>query len=265
MAAVILPMSAAHLVSVCTDDRDVLDLNAVLIIAARRDNPGPHDRRWQRHVTSSLGDAGRALRADRRGVAGQTHIWPIAELTCDHRWSRELDARARHPRARRPCGGAPALAAAPSRMRRFASIRGRARTASRRHVAPLATATVDRRRRLARAAHARSRAGPPAFWHEAAGRSSPAISSSQAAASMIHWSRGGDLRQYLASLERVLALEPARLLPAHGPAIDDPDAAADAHIEHRLGASGRCSPRWPTAATPCRRSPNPSIMDSPRR
>ena len=41
---------------------------------------------------------------------------------------------------------------------------------------------------------------------------------------MIHWSRGGDLGQYLASLERLLALEPRRLLPAHGPVIDDPRA-----------------------------------------
>ena len=34
----------------------------------------------------------------------------------------------------------------------------------------------------------------------------------------------GDLAGYLASLERVRALKPARLLPAHGPVIDDPDA-----------------------------------------
>jgi len=51
---------------------------------------------------------------------------------------------------------------------------------------------------------------------------------------MIHWSRGGDLAQYLASLARLQALDPARLLPAHGPAIDDPQAVLSAYIQHRL-------------------------------
>src|SRR5262249_28365344 len=51
---------------------------------------------------------------------------------------------------------------------------------------------------------------------------------------MIHWSRGGDLKQYLASLARLQALQPARLLPAHGPAIDDPQAVLSAYIQHRL-------------------------------
>jgi len=43
----------------------------------------------------------------------------------------------------------------------------------------------------------------------------------------------GDLTDYLASLERVLALEPARLLPAHGPVIDDPQPLLRNYIEHR--------------------------------
>ena len=51
---------------------------------------------------------------------------------------------------------------------------------------------------------------------------------------MIHWSRGGDLGQYLASLERLLALGPRRLLPAHGPAIDDPQTILSGYIAHRL-------------------------------
>ena len=50
---------------------------------------------------------------------------------------------------------------------------------------------------------------------------------------MIHASRGGDLGQYLASLERLLALEPRRLLPAHGPAIDDPRTILTGYLEHR--------------------------------
>jgi len=44
----------------------------------------------------------------------------------------------------------------------------------------------------------------------------------------------GDLADYLASLERVRALGPARLLPAHGPVIENPDALLRGYIEHRL-------------------------------
>ena len=46
-------------------------------------------------------------------------------------------------------------------------------------------------------------------------------------------SRGGSLAQYLASLRRVLALAPERMLPAHGRAIDDPAAVLSQHLEHR--------------------------------
>jgi glyoxylase-like metal-dependent hydrolase (beta-lactamase superfamily II) len=45
--------------------------------------------------------------------------------------------------------------------------------------------------------------------------------------------RGGDLAQYLESLHRVRAMRPRRLLPGHGPAIDDPDAVLDEYIRHR--------------------------------
>src|SRR5262249_22070491 len=51
---------------------------------------------------------------------------------------------------------------------------------------------------------------------------------------MIHASRGGNLAQYLASLERLQALEPVRLLPAHGAAIDDPRRVLADYIAHRL-------------------------------
>lgn len=46
-------------------------------------------------------------------------------------------------------------------------------------------------------------------------------------------SRGGDLRAYLASLRRVRDLQPARLLPGHGPIVDDPIALIDEYIAHR--------------------------------
>jgi glyoxylase-like metal-dependent hydrolase (beta-lactamase superfamily II) len=44
---------------------------------------------------------------------------------------------------------------------------------------------------------------------------------------------GGDLADYLLSLERVLALEPMRMLPAHGPAIDDPVPLLRSYLAHR--------------------------------
>lgn len=43
----------------------------------------------------------------------------------------------------------------------------------------------------------------------------------------------GDLTAYLASLERGLALDPARLLPAHGPVIDEPAPLLRGYLEHR--------------------------------
>jgi glyoxylase-like metal-dependent hydrolase (beta-lactamase superfamily II) len=46
-------------------------------------------------------------------------------------------------------------------------------------------------------------------------------------------SRGGDLRAYLDSLHRVRALRPRRLLPGHGPEIDDPAAAIARYLDHR--------------------------------
>lgn len=44
---------------------------------------------------------------------------------------------------------------------------------------------------------------------------------------------GGDLAAYLRSLKRVQALAPRRVLPAHGPAIDDPLALIDQYLQHR--------------------------------
>jgi ribonuclease/clavin/mitogillin len=46
-------------------------------------------------------------------------------------------------------------------------------------------------------------------------------------------SRGGNLGQYLASLEAVKLLAPRRLLPGHGPIIDDPVPVIDEYIRHR--------------------------------
>lgn len=46
-------------------------------------------------------------------------------------------------------------------------------------------------------------------------------------------SKGGNLRHYLESLTRVRALEPGRLLPGHGPVVDDPAALIDEYLRHR--------------------------------
>ena len=45
---------------------------------------------------------------------------------------------------------------------------------------------------------------------------------------------GGNLAAYLASLERIAALNPARMLPAHGPVIDDPVPLLRDYVQHRL-------------------------------
>jgi glyoxylase-like metal-dependent hydrolase (beta-lactamase superfamily II) len=50
---------------------------------------------------------------------------------------------------------------------------------------------------------------------------------------MIHTSAGGNLTQYFASLERLLALDALVLLPAHGPRIDTPAEVLNGHLEHR--------------------------------
>ena len=44
---------------------------------------------------------------------------------------------------------------------------------------------------------------------------------------------GGDLAAYLLSLERVLAVDPGRVLPAHGPVIDDPLPLLRGYLAHR--------------------------------
>jgi glyoxylase-like metal-dependent hydrolase (beta-lactamase superfamily II) len=50
---------------------------------------------------------------------------------------------------------------------------------------------------------------------------------------MIPWSHGGNLGDYLRSLERLVALRPDVLYPAHGSEIRDPQAVLHAHLVHR--------------------------------
>lgn len=72
-----------------------------------------------------------------------------------------------------------------------------------------------------------------AFWHESSRTIFTGDLVAEGTSVMIHWSGGGDLAQYLASLERLLALEPRRLLPAHGPQIDDPPRLLTSYLRHR--------------------------------
>lgn len=46
-------------------------------------------------------------------------------------------------------------------------------------------------------------------------------------------SQGGDVAAYLASLERILQLEPETMLPAHGPVIDRPAELLREYVDHR--------------------------------
>jgi glyoxylase-like metal-dependent hydrolase (beta-lactamase superfamily II) len=50
---------------------------------------------------------------------------------------------------------------------------------------------------------------------------------------MIPAGRGGNLRDYLASLGRLATLDAARIYPGHGPIIDAPARIIDEYLEHR--------------------------------
>jgi glyoxylase-like metal-dependent hydrolase (beta-lactamase superfamily II) len=72
-----------------------------------------------------------------------------------------------------------------------------------------------------------------AFWHESSGTIFSGDLVVLGSSVMIHTSRGGNLSEYLRSLERLLLLEPKVLLPAHGPRIENPRALLTSYLEHR--------------------------------
>jgi ribonuclease/clavin/mitogillin len=72
-----------------------------------------------------------------------------------------------------------------------------------------------------------------AFWHEASRTAFTGDLVALGSSVMIHASGGGDLRQYIASIERLRTLDAAVLLPAHGPAITNPDAVLREYLAHR--------------------------------
>jgi glyoxylase-like metal-dependent hydrolase (beta-lactamase superfamily II) len=72
------------------------------------------------------------------------------------------------------------------------------------------------------------------FWHQATRTLFCGDLAVQGTTVVIPAGSGGDLRAYLASLERILALAPERMLPAHGPVIDGPETVLRRYIAHRL-------------------------------
>lgn len=72
-----------------------------------------------------------------------------------------------------------------------------------------------------------------AFWHEASRTIFSGDLVTAGSSVMIQASRGGNLIEYLASLERLLALHPRTLLPAHGAPPADPAALLTGYLEHR--------------------------------
>jgi hydroxyacylglutathione hydrolase len=72
-----------------------------------------------------------------------------------------------------------------------------------------------------------------AFWHQSSATVFTGDLVARGSSVMIESTRGGDLRQYLASLERILSLEPRQLLPAHGDAITDPAPLLIQYLAHR--------------------------------
>jgi glyoxylase-like metal-dependent hydrolase (beta-lactamase superfamily II) len=72
-----------------------------------------------------------------------------------------------------------------------------------------------------------------AFWHPPSRTLFAGDLVQQGGSVMIPWKHGGDLGLYLQSLERLVALVPRRLLPAHGPEPSDPVGLLTSHLDHR--------------------------------
>jgi hydroxyacylglutathione hydrolase len=71
------------------------------------------------------------------------------------------------------------------------------------------------------------------FWHQETRALFGGDMVARGTTVMIPASRGGSLRQYLASLSRLRALDPARIFPGHGPIIDRPVELIDEYLAHR--------------------------------
>jgi len=72
-----------------------------------------------------------------------------------------------------------------------------------------------------------------AFWHAASRTMFTGDLVVVGSSVMIHASRGGNLTDYMRSLERVQSFDPAVLLPAHGVPATNPAALLTAYLNHR--------------------------------
>ena len=72
------------------------------------------------------------------------------------------------------------------------------------------------------------------FWHRDGGQLFCGDLAWKGSTVVIPPSHGGDVAAYLASLERVLQLQPETMLPAHGPVIDRPVELLREYIDHRM-------------------------------
>ena len=185
-------------------------------VAAARRQPGADDRGGQLDLPSSPG----ACRADRRrdGRAGASggpgsRPSPRGPRTCSSRTRTAITRRARR------AGGA--VAGARSRRCRGPSATGGIRVAgSRSRTATSSPPATPSCRWCTRRA---MRPITSCFWHEPTRTVLPRRSRrAQGSTVVIPATSRRPARATTCSLERVLALAPARLLPAHGPPIDDP-------------------------------------------
>lgn len=71
------------------------------------------------------------------------------------------------------------------------------------------------------------------FWHAGTRTAFTGDLVVRGSSVMIPASSGGSLVAYLQSLKKLLALAPARVLPAHGPVVDDPAALIQQYLDHR--------------------------------
>jgi glyoxylase-like metal-dependent hydrolase (beta-lactamase superfamily II) len=71
------------------------------------------------------------------------------------------------------------------------------------------------------------------FWHDATRAMFGGDLAIEGTTVWIPSTLQGDLAAYLASLERALALNPARIFPGHGPVIEDPASLLCGYIAHR--------------------------------
>jgi glyoxylase-like metal-dependent hydrolase (beta-lactamase superfamily II) len=77
------------------------------------------------------------------------------------------------------------------------------------------------------------------FWHRVSGTLFSGDLVVEGSTVVIPASGGGDLASYIASLERVLSLEPSRLVPAHGPIVTRPAQLLRGYLAHRREREGQ--------------------------